>query len=160
MNSVSRFVAVVVIAAAALGAAACGGKKDAVDTANVPVAKPQWQTLTGVLVYRERMLLPPGVTGVVVLTDAARYGDESARLGEVDLKDLVAPPMPFAITYDASRLVRGGRYGLRATLYDENGKPFFATPELYLVDLDEGPPLGGVEVMLRRAGPSSAPATP
>lgn len=153
MNRITRILlAAAVVAAAALTTSACGSKSPS--AANLP-AKAEWATLTGRLVYREKMLLPPGTTGVVVLTDRAHYGDDQAWLGEARLGDLVAPPMAFAVRYDASRLQPGAEYGLRATLYDPDGQPMFATPELFLVDLAEGPPLGGVEVLLRRAGNTS-----
>lgn len=138
------------IAVGAMGLAACGKGRAAGD--GPPGHKPQWRTLTGRLVYREKMLLPPGTRGVVVLTDRAHYGEESARLAEAKLEDLVAPPMAFRLKYDAARLQPDAEYGLRATIYVE-GRPFFSTPELFLVDLTDGPPLEGVTVLVKRAGP-------
>lgn len=152
MTFLARIAAALMFATAALATSACGGKT--ASATNLP-AKAEWATLTGTLVYRERMLLPPGTTGVVVLTDRAHYGDEQAWLGEARLDNLVAPPMAFSVRYDASRVQPGAEYGLRATLYDPDGQPMFATPELFLVDLADGPPVEGVTVLLRRAGNTS-----
>ena len=149
--------AVVVLILSALAASGCAKDKDVSSAASTP--KAEWATLTGRLVYREKMLLPPGANAVVVLTDRARYGDEAARVAETKLDNLVAPPMPFSLKYDAARLQPGAEYGLRATIYVD-GKPFFTTPELYLIDLAEGPPLEGVTLLVRRAGAEKKPAGP
>jgi uncharacterized lipoprotein YbaY len=81
--------------------------------------------------HLERMLMPPGAVLEVQLIDD-RIADApgaagSATVARMSYGDLHAPPYAFDLPYDPARVEAGGRYSLRATLREADGRLVFAT---------------------------------
>ncbi|MBA8888974.1 putative lipoprotein YbaY [Dokdonella fugitiva] len=81
--------------------------------------------------YLERMLMSPGAVLEVQLIDD-RIADApgtagSATVARMSYGDLHAPPYAFDLPYDPARVDAGGRYSLRATLREADGRLLFAT---------------------------------
>jgi len=81
--------------------------------------------------YLERMLMSPGAVLEVQLIDD-RIADApgaagSATVARMSYGDLHTPPYSFDLPYDPARVAAGGRYSLRATLREADGRLVFAT---------------------------------
>jgi uncharacterized lipoprotein YbaY len=108
-----------IVVAAAL--AACQSVP-ATDRTGTPAAREQAELVPvvhGRAFYLERMLMPPGAVLEVQLLDD--------RVARMSYGDLHAPPYAFDLPYDPARVEAGGRYSLRATLREADGRLVFAT---------------------------------
>src|SRR5260221_14204514 len=107
-----------------LAAAACAGVVLA-DEKGAPT------TITGSVVYRERIALPPDAV-VRVRLEAAPAPEMAARR----ITDITIPtegkqvPIPFELPYDAAAIHPGTKYQVRATI-SSGDKTLFATRTPY-----------------------------
>ncbi len=123
--------------------AACGG-------GNGPGGAPGVARIEGNVIYRERMMLPPGAQVEVQLQDISRPDALASVMASVLLTPEGGPPFPFAIEYDPSRIDSRMRYALRATIAVD-GQMLFSSTE-YIDPFSGGPTAGEpVEVLVRRA---------
>jgi putative lipoprotein len=100
--------------------------------------------IRGQVVYRERMMLPPGANIEVQLQDISRADALATVMSSVMLKAEGGPPYPFEIEYDPSRIDDRMRYALRATISSGNRLLFTSTDYI-------DPFMGEqVEVLVRR----------
>ncbi len=81
-------------------------------------------TLEGSVWYRERMLTPPGTEVHVVLEDVSRADAPSETIAETRFTPRTAPPWPFTLDYDESRIDPRMRYALRARV-EHQGRLLF-----------------------------------
>ncbi len=91
----------------------CGGE--------APTTTPQqesasMETITGQALYRERILLKPGTTMLVVLEDVSRADAMAEVISEQRIEVQGPPPFAFALQYDPAKLVENHRYGLRVRI--------------------------------------------
>ena len=135
----------------ACGLAACGGD-DGTEMASQPAVMAR---IEGSVIYRERMLLPPGFEVEVQLQDISKADAMAAVLDAVLLTPGGAPPYRFAIEYDPAEINPRMRYALRATISDGDRLLFTSTD---YIDPFKGNP---VEILVhrvpepvRRDGPS------
>lgn len=133
-----------------LGLAACGGEHQAETVGD----SADMARVEGAVVYRERMLLPPGAGLEIQLQDISRADADATVLASVLLSPEGAPPYGFAIDYDPARIDPRMRYALRATIYSGDELLFTSTD---YIDPFQGNP---VEILVqrvpeavRRAGP-------
>jgi putative lipoprotein len=85
--------------------------------ANVSASMEQ---VTGTLMYRERIALPPGAAALVQLSDTSVADMFSYAIAYQEIEDPGSPPIPFALDYDPSRIDEQKQYGVRATIrYDD-----------------------------------------
>ena len=103
---------------------ACSDSADNGSSAEVmAVAK-----VTGSVLYRERMMLPPGAELKVQLEDISRPDALAEVLAVVTQTPAGGPPFDFTIEYDPQRIDKGHRYALRATI-TLDGNLMFTTNE-------------------------------
>ena len=111
--------------------------------------------IVGSVVYRERMLLPPGSELEIQLQDVSRADAPASVLATVMITPEGGPPYPFTIDYDPARIDARMRYALRATIRREDRLLFTNTD---FIDAFGGNP---VEVLVRQVPePVDAPAGP
>ena len=76
--------------------------------------------VTGTLMYRERIALPPGAVATVQLGDTSLADMFSIAIAYQEIENPGSPPIPFALDYDPSRIDERKQYGVRATIrYDD-----------------------------------------
>lgn len=110
-------------------------------------------TIKGMVVYRERMLLPPDAQIEVQLQDVSKADALATVLTVVNMAAEGAPPYPFVIEYDSSIIDARMRYALRATIHSGNQLMFTNTD--YIDPFSNSP----VEVLVRRVPADPKPAT-
>ncbi len=106
--------------------------------------------LTGTVLYRERMALPPDATIEVRLEDVSRADAPAVVLAEaVIATDGRQVPIPFELRYAADRIEPRNRYGVRAAIRTADGALLFSTTTHHAV-LEGGQPTENVEVLVQR----------
>jgi putative lipoprotein len=117
-------------------------------TAGSPSAPRNGSTLTGTVVYRERIALPPKATVEVVLEDvsiADRPAVEVARAAVVPSGQV---PIAFELRYEPERIERDHRYGVRAAILWPSGARMFVSPQHH--SAFDAPATGGMEILVQR----------
>ncbi len=108
-------------------------------------------TLTGSVVYRERVPLPAGSSLVVQLLDVTDSGAEPVLVAEQTIITRGENvPIAYAIPYNQSQIVPERLYALEASILGE-GNLYFATPEITPV-LTANNPTGNVDLLLTQNG--------
>lgn len=74
--------------------------------------------IEGNVVYRERMMLPPGARVEVELADVSRADAPSVTIASARIDDARASPIPYRLSYDPARIDSRGLYALQARIYD------------------------------------------
>ncbi|OEY65729.1 YbaY family lipoprotein [Marinobacter sp. X15-166B] len=119
---------------AALWLAACATPHGPLVDAPAPGAQAKFE-ISGSVLYRERILLPPGSVVTVSLEDLGRAGALPERLA---VQRLVTRgeqvPIPFVLAVPQGVFEPTGRYTLRATIHDTGGTLRWATDTLNLID--------------------------
>jgi putative lipoprotein len=123
----------------ALGLAACGEREPDMGDDATSVAR-----IEGSVIYRERIMLPPGVEVEVQLQDISRADAGATVLSSVLLTPQGGPPYDFVIEYDPSTIDPRMRYALRATISSDERLLFTSTD---YIDPFKGNP---VEIMVQR----------
>lgn len=119
--------------------AACG--KDSGQQAGEQGAMAQ---IEGSVIYRERMMLPPGAQVEVQLQDISRADALASVIATVMITPQGGPPYDFAIAYDPATIDSRMRYALRGTISLDDRLLFSSTE---YIDPFAGNP---VEVLVRR----------
>lgn len=133
-----------------LSAAGCG-TEEPVSGSEAEAVK----QIVGEVVYRERMMLPPGSELEIQLQDVSRADAPASVLATVMMTPEGGPPYAFSIDYDPARIDERMRYALRATIRREDRLLFTNTD---YIDAFGGNP---VEVLVRRVPETVvAPAGP
>ena len=91
---------------------ACGSDQGSADLAAAGSAA----RVEGTVIYRERMLLPPGAEVEVQLQDISKADALASVIATVLFTPEGGPPYHFAIDYDPARIDQRLRYALRATI--------------------------------------------
>lgn len=123
---------------AAAWLAACGA--ESVDS----VARVETGSIEGSVLYRERMLLPPGARLEVQLEDISRADAMATVITSVSLPLEGGPPYSFSLPYDPAAIQARLRYALRATIVAGDQLMFTTTD---YIDPFAGGPL---QIMLYR----------
>lgn len=101
---------------AALAIAGCAS------TATAPVVKGQ---VTGSVLYRERIMLPPTATVTVSLADTSLM-DAPAKIIDIQVLTGGSPPYKFTLNYDPAQIVANHTYTVSARI-EVDGKLRFIT---------------------------------
>ncbi len=72
--------------------------------------------VTGTLLYRERLLLPPGAVAEVSLLDVSRADAPARTITQQVIRDPSAPPIPFVLEYDPADIDQRRNYSVRAVI--------------------------------------------
>ena len=108
--------------------------------------EPAKATITGEVVYRERMMLPQGSTVTVRLEDVALQDVAATVIAETSFTPSGGPPFAFELQYYPPQILPKGRYALRARI-EAGGRLMFIND----THIDAFPEEGGpVEILVRR----------
>jgi len=107
---------IVLALAGALALSACA-------SAPPPPSKAQ---VTGSVIYRERILLPPPVVVTVTLADTSLMDAPAKVIATQVIEDKTAPPFDFALEYDPSKIVPNHTYSVSARI-ESGGQLRFIT---------------------------------
>lgn len=91
------------------------------------------KTISGKVVYRERIALPPEAHLVVQLTDVSLADAPSKTIGETRIEAPQGSPIPFAINFDTDEIEPQHTYALQARIV-AGDTLWFVTDERYTVD--------------------------
>ncbi len=109
-------------------------------------------TLTGTVVYRERMALPVNATIDVRLLDVSRQDVPSKVLAQQTIEAAgQSVPVPYTLEYDPSQVRDGMSYAVRAEIRSADGKLLWTTDTVHPV-LTRGAPEDDVEIRVVRVG--------
>jgi len=125
-----------------IGMTACGGQDSSTDDG--VAGEGAMARVEGEVLYRERIMLPPGAEVEVQLQDISRADAPATVLASVLLTPGGGPPYHFSIEYDQARIDPRMRYALRATISVGDQMMFSSTD---YIDPFSGNP---VEVLVRR----------
>ena len=123
---------------------------------------PRWKSVSGTVVYRERMMLPPDSQVNVQLQDVSRMDVAATVLGESNFPARGGPPYSFELKYDPDRMEAGGRYALRASIRHYKELLFTTTEHVdpfSLAGADVSAGASGVELLVRRVGGENSEAS-
>lgn len=104
-------------------------------------------SVTGAIVYRERMALPDDAVVRVAIVDTTSGQPLSSQF----IPDPGQPPIPYEVPYDASQVNESLAYVVDATIEDSGGNPLFVTRQNFPV-ITQGNPTRDVEVLVETAG--------
>ena len=101
--------------------------------AEEPVATPDntlMQVISGNVLYRERIALPPGTQVIVVLEDQSRMDVAATEITRYTYNVDGAPPYPFRLVIDPTMIDDRMTYGLRARIENEGQLMFTSTEHI------------------------------
>lgn len=104
-------------------------------------------TVTGTLIYRERIALPPEATATVTLADASRADAPAVTIAEQTISPAGQVPIPFSLAYNPATINPRARYLVRGTI-TLGGTLLLTSTQAYPV-ITQGAPTD-VEVLLQR----------
>ncbi len=120
--------------AAAVWLAGCATSGDPVVDTSSKNANALFE-VSGSVLYRERILLPPGSLVTVSLEDISVADAASVSLAEQQVVTRGEQvPIPFALAVAQSTFKPTGRYSLRATIHDAEGALRWTTDTVNLID--------------------------
>jgi len=95
-------------------------------------ASPDTGQVTGTLMYRERIALPPGAVAEVWMLDTSLADAPAVEIAYQKIEDPGSPPIPFVLDYDPSKIDERMQYGVRATI-SHDGQLLFTSDTHYPV---------------------------
>ena len=117
------------------------------EVATVPAAPSGQATLTGTVIYRERIALPQDARLTVHVSDVSRMDAPAPVIAETEIAtEGRQVPIPFSLTYDRSRIDARGRYSVSARITDGSGRLIWITDTHNALP----PPGGTIELRLVR----------
>jgi uncharacterized lipoprotein YbaY/predicted secreted protein len=113
-------------------------------------------SVSGEVLYRERIALPPSARVIVQLQDVS-FADAAATVIAEQTIDPAGkgPPYAFQLTYDAAKIDSRFTYAVRAQIKDGDTL-LFTTTERYAV-ITQGNPVSGIQIVVKQV--SAAPQT-
>jgi putative lipoprotein len=138
----------------ALLAAGCGGERLSADRAAAPpvgasaaaAAGSASATITGTVLHRERVALPPSATLTVRLTDVSKQDMAGMVLAEQVVSPVMVP-VPFSLTYDPGQIDSTHTYVMQARIEDDGRLRFINMDHIPV--LTRGAPRDSVEVLVK-----------
>ncbi|MBI1685523.1 YbaY family lipoprotein [Caulobacter hibisci] len=112
-------------------------------------APPAAASVTGTVVWRERILLPPTTRVIVRLQDVSLADAPAKVLAEDVLEGVHAPPAAFKLAYDPKAIVPNHRYSVSARVEVEGQLRFIN--DTHIAVINDGP-VSGVEVLVKGVG--------
>ena len=106
--------------------------------------------VTGVVVYRERIALPPDAALTVRLLAVSRSDAPAVVLGEQRIHPTGQVPIPFEIAYDRARIDDRMSCTLEARI-EAGGAPIFVSTRAFPA-ITRGSPTKDMEILVERAG--------
>lgn len=119
----------------------------------------QQARLSGRVVYRERMLLPPGAILEVKLVDVSRADAPSQTIAETRISAGRGSPIAFVLNYDRARITPRRTYALQARIEHEGRLLFINTRRhAMLLNGRDGTTIRVVRVASQSAPQAASPA--
>ncbi len=114
------------------------------------------KTVSGKVMYRERIALPPEANLTVQLSDISLADAPSKVIGETRIESVQGSPIPFAINFDTDQIQPGHTYALQARI-SAGDTLWFVNDERYSIDPENpGTPAEIKVVMVRKSGDEGA----
>jgi putative lipoprotein len=104
-------------------------------------------SVTGTIIYRERMALPDDAVARVAIVDTTSGQPLSNRI----IRNPGQPPIAYEVPYDEAQVNESLMYVVTATIEDGSGTPLFVTRQNFPV-ITLGNPTSDVEVLVEVAG--------
>ena len=101
------------------GLAACGTDSSSDPAATGDDVSGETAQVTGTIMYRERIALPPGSVAEVWLLDTSLADAPAKEIAYQGIEDAGTPPIRFVLEYDPSKIDERLQYGVRATIRHE-----------------------------------------
>lgn len=141
-----------IVAAVVVGVGALGGAALFLTTSMPTTSIAAEKTISGRVIYRERIALPPEASLTVQLADVSLADAPSRTIGETRIESVQGAPIPFAISFDTTEIKPGHTYALQARI-SAGDTLWFVNDEHYSID-PENPsaPLEIRVVMVRKSG--------
>ncbi len=147
-----------IAAAFVIGVGVLGGAALFVTTSMPTTSIAAEKTISGAVLYRERIALPPEANLTVQLTDVSLADASSRTLGETRIESVQRSPIPFAISFDTNEIKPGHSYALQARI-SAGDTLWFVNDERYTVNPENpGTPLEIKVVMVRKPTEAAAVA--
>ncbi len=93
--------------------------------------------VTGSVMYRERIALPPDARIVVSLEDVSRTDKSGAFIAQQNLRPGIQVPASFNLRYIPSAIDRSHRYAVRASILDSQDELLWTSTEAHPVLFNE-----------------------
>lgn len=137
------------VVAAPLMLAGCGKEEETM--AQQPEQSEQ-KILSGEVMYRERMALPPGATVTVTLADVSRMDAPAQVIAQQHIDNPGAVPIPFELRYQAEAITSTVpmAYAVRAEIRAEDGSLLWTTTQRHTVELAGETAPESVSLMLEK----------
>jgi len=113
------------------------------------IAPPAPAAVTGTVVWRERLMLPPTTKVIVRLQDVSLADAPAKVLAEDVIEGVRAPPAAFKLAYDPASIVANHRYSVSARV-EVDGQLRFIN-DTHIAVINDGP-TSGVEVLIKGVG--------
>ena len=124
--------------------------------ASVPALAQSNASVTGAVLYRERIALPPSARVIVQLQDVSLADAAATVLAEQTINTAgKGPPYAFQLAYDAAKIDTRFSYAVRAEIKDGDTL-LFTTTERYAA-ITQGNPSSGIQIVVQQVG--AAPPT-
>lgn len=105
--------------------------------------------VTGTVVWRERIMLPPTTKTIVRLQDVSLADAPAKVLAEDVIDGTRAPPVAFKLAYDPAQILPGHRYSVSARVEVDGQLRFINDTHIAVIN---GGPTSGVEVLVKGVG--------
>lgn len=146
-----------IVAALTAGIGMLGGAAMFVTTTLPTASIAAEKTISGKVVYRERIALPPEARLSVQLIDISLADAPSKTIGETLIEAPHGSPIPFAINFDTDEIEPGHTYALQARIV-AGDTLWFVTDERYTVDPKDAHTSTELKLVMVRKGTDEAVA--
>jgi putative lipoprotein len=113
-------------------------------------------SVTGTVIYRERIVLEPDAVVKVQIQDVSRQDVAATVMGEQVIRNPGQVPIPYQVAYDPKAIQDNHTYSVRARIEDGSGKLLFTSTQNYPV-ITRGAPTKDVQILLERVGVEPPP---
>lgn len=103
--------------------------------------------VAGTLNYKARIALPEDAQVVVTLEDISKADAPAQVIGQTTMKAPAGPPIPFAVTYNLSKIQPNHTYGVRAVIQAADGTLLFTSDQAYPVITQGNPSYVDIELV-------------
>ncbi|GAA5540380.1 MULTISPECIES: YbaY family lipoprotein [Brucella/Ochrobactrum group] len=140
-----------IAAALVVGLGALGGAALFLTTSMPTSSIAAEKTVSGKVMYRERIALPPEAKLTVQLADISLADAPSTTIAETRIESAQGSPIPFAINFDTDQIQSGHTYALQARI-TAGDTLWFVNDQNYTIDpANPGAPVEMRVVMVRKS---------
>ena len=111
---------------------------------------PATAAVTGAVVWRERIMLPPTTKVIVRLQDVSLADAPAKLIAEQVIDGARAPPAKFSLAYDPAQIAPNARISVSARVEVDGQLRFISDTHIPVIN---GGPTEGVEVLVKGVAP-------